>query len=87
MAGIDEVTAFNNVILQKVLPKILLDVDRIGRDGRKMGQILEDLRARLDQLIDRGTLAIGSGDCIEQLDALIATADRSNGIASYWSRY
>ena len=87
VAGIDEVTAFNNVILQKVLPKILLDVDRIGRDGRKMGQILEDLRARLDQLIDRGALADGSGDCIEQLDALIASADRSNGIASYWSRY
>jgi energy-coupling factor transporter ATP-binding protein EcfA2 len=85
-AGIDRDAALNNVILHKVLPKLMLDLGRKANDGRPRRDILLALRAELvDRLqgLDRGTV---TESCVDVIDHLIDAADGNNGIANYWLR-
>lgn len=85
IAGIDEATALNNVILHKVLPKLTLDTTRTG-DGRNRRDILIGMRDHLDANLDRKALPPNVEDCVAILDRLIAAAEGNNGIANYWLR-
>lgn len=85
-AGIDTQAALNNVILHKVLPKLMLDTGRTSSDGRGRRDILIALR---DELRDRMAALDPSAvteSCVEALDQLIAAAEGNNGIANYWLR-
>jgi energy-coupling factor transporter ATP-binding protein EcfA2 len=84
--GIDRDAALNNVILHKVLPKLMLDLGRKANDGRPRRDILLALRAELaDHLqgLDRGAV---TESCVDAMDHLIDAADGNNGIANYWLR-
>lgn len=85
-AGINETTALNNIVLQKILPKITLDTERAAPDGRNRRDILIALRDELEKQLDREKLALGADDCVARLDRLIAWAEQNNGIANYWLR-
>jgi len=86
IAGIERKAALNNVILHKLLPKLMLDTGRMSGDGRPRREILIALRNDLDEQmaeLDRSTVA---ESCVEALDHLIAAAESNNGIANYWLR-
>ena len=86
MAGIERKEALNNVMLHKVLPKLMLDLSRTANDGRQRRDILLALRAEVAESLqgmDRRAVAESS---IDALDQLIAAADGNNGIANYWLR-
>lgn len=86
VAGIERKAAINNVLLHKVLPKLMLDLGRTSSDGRQRREILLALRAEVaDHLQGMDGRAI-SESSIDALDHLIAAADGNNGIANYWLR-
>jgi len=86
IVGIDAVTALNNVILHKVLPKLTLDTARTGTDGRKRRDVLIGMRDFLNAHLNRKALAPNVEDSVAMLDRLIAAAEGNNGIANYWLR-
>jgi len=85
VSGIDTQTALNNVILHKVLPKLTLDLERLGADGRAhrevLGELLDTLAEKFGQ--DLAPQAVSS---VKKLDHLIRAAESNNGLASYWVR-
>lgn len=86
VAGMDAQTALNNVILHKVLPKLTLDLERAGSDGRPRRETLLDLRDTLAERFLSDTLAPHVDSCVQKLDRLIAAAETNNGLAGYWVR-
>lgn len=85
-AGIDRDAALNNVILHKVLPKLMLDLGRKANDGRPRRDILLALRAELADRLQGLDRAAVTESCVEAMDHLIDAADGNNGIANYWLR-
>ena len=85
VSGLDAQTALNNVILQKVLPKLTLDMERLGADGRARREVLGELLDTLAAKFAQG-LAPQAESCVRKLDHLIRAADSNNGLASYWVR-
>ena len=78
--GIEGKAALNNVILHKVLPKLVLNAS--GSRGDRLQALREFLEARLDDL-DPATV---SESCVDALGRLIDRIDANNGIANYWAR-
>ncbi len=86
VAGIGRQAALNNIVLHKVLPKLMLDLGRTSVEGRSRRDILLDLRAEVADTLggmDRQTVSESS---VDALDQIIAAADGNNGIANYWLR-
>lgn len=86
LCGIGRQAALNNVVLHKILPKLMLDTGRVGGDGRNKRNILIALRDSLaTQMVglDLGTV---TESCVDALDRVIAAAEGNNGIANYWLR-
>jgi hypothetical protein len=79
IVGIDAVTALNNVILHKVLPKLTLDTARRGTDGRKRYDVLIGMRDFLNAHLNRTALAPNVEDSVAMLDRLIAAGEGNNG--------
>lgn len=85
-AGINRQAALNNVVLHKILPKLMLDTGRPGANGRNKRDILVALRDELaDHLVGLDQDAV-TETCVDALDRLIAAAEGNNGIANYWLR-
>lgn len=85
-AGIALNEALDNIVKQKILPKITLDMNRPAGDGRKRRDVLLALREALaDRLEDQDSTS-GEGRSVEALDRLIAMADGNNSVANYWLR-
>lgn len=88
VAGLGREAALNNVVLHKVLPKLMLDLGRTAGPGagtsrRDILVALRDEVAESLQGMDRQTVSESS---IDALDHMIAAADGNNGIANYWLR-
>lgn len=84
--GVGSEAALNNVILHKVLPKLMLDLGRSSHDGRSRRDILVALRERLAARLDGLEPMDVTESCVEALDRILAAADGNNGIANYWLR-
>nr|WP_312295624.1 AAA family ATPase [Brevundimonas diminuta] len=85
-SGIEKQAALNNVVLHKIMPKLMFDASRTGGDGRLKRDILISLR---DELADRMAgldMSMTTESCVSALDRLIASAESNNGIVSYWWR-
>ncbi|VVN46264.1 McrB family protein [Pseudomonas fluorescens] len=85
-AGIGTVAALNNVVVHKILPKIILDVEKASSNGQKRRDVLIGLRDSLAQVLmelDRNQV---TESAVESLDELIARSESNNGIANFWSR-
>jgi len=85
-AGIERKAALNNVVLHKVLPKLMLDMSRTASDGRQRRDILLALRAEVEDSLQGMDRRAVTESCMDALDHLIAAADGNNGIANYWLR-
>lgn len=85
-AGIGPEAALNNVILHKVLPKLMLDLGRSSHDGRSRRDILVALRERLAARLAGLEPTAVTESCVGALDRILAAADGNNGIANYWLR-
>lgn len=85
-AGIERKAALNNVLLHKVLPKLMLDLGRTASDGRQRRDILLALRTEVEEHLQGMDRQAVSESSVDALDQLIAAADGNNGIANYWLR-
>ncbi|NMG55315.1 AAA domain-containing protein [Aromatoleum aromaticum] len=85
-AGIERRAALNNIVLHKVLPKLMLDLGRTAADGKSRRDILLELRAEVADSLEGMDHRAVSESSVDALDQLIAAADDNNGIANYWLR-
>lgn len=85
-AGIGRDAALNNVILHKVLPKLMLDLGRKANDGRPRRDILLALRAEIADRLQGLNRSEVTESCVDAMDHLIDASDGNNGIANYWLR-
>ena len=85
-AEIGTVAALNNIVLHKILPKIILDVEKVSTNGQKRRDVLIGLRDSLAQTLDGLDQSQVTESAVESLDELIARAEGNNGIANFWAR-
>lgn len=85
-AGIVPDEALDNVVKQKILPKITLDMSRPAGDGRKRLDVLLALREALNDRLEGLDVQSGAGTSVEVLDRLIAMVDGNHSVANYWMR-
>lgn len=85
-AEMDVVAALNNVVLHKVLPKIILDTEKASATGQKRRDLLIGLRDSLAQTLARLNPVEVTDSAVDALDQLISRADGNNGIANFWAR-
>lgn len=85
-AGIKRKAALNNILLHKVLPKLMLDLGRTAANGKSRRDILLEMRAEMAETLEGMDLQAVSESSVDALDQLIGAADSNNGIANYWSR-
>ena len=78
--------ALDNVVKQKILPKITLDTGRPAGDGRKRRDVLLALREALADRFEDLVAQSGEESSVGALDRLIAMADGNNSVANYWMR-
>ena len=86
LTGITPGKALDNVVRQKILPKIALDTSRPTADGRKRRDVLLSLREALAERLGPPEAVNGEGNSVRDLDRLIALADGSNKVANFWMR-
>jgi hypothetical protein len=86
LCGIERQAALNNVVLHKILPKLMLDTSRVGSDGRNKRDILIALRDDLATEMTGLDIGTVTESCVDALDSVIAGAEGNNGIANYWLR-
>ncbi len=84
--GIDPITALNNVALHKILPKIVLDMEKASANGQKRRDVLIGLRDELQVQLLGHDESMMADSAVEALDDLIARAEGNNGIANFWAR-
>jgi hypothetical protein len=85
-AGIEHRAALNNVVLHKVLPKLMLDLGRTTGDGKPRRDILLALRTEVAEALEGMNPQAVSEYSVDAIDQIIAAADGNNGIANYWLR-
>lgn len=85
-AGIGAVAALNNVVVHKVLPKIILDVEKAAPNGQRRRDVLIGLRDWLAQALMGLERREVTESAVESLDELIARSESNNGIANFWAR-
>lgn len=85
-AEIGTVAALNNVALHKILPKIILDVEKASTNGQKRRDVLIGLRDSLALALDGLDQSQVTESAVGSLDELIERSAGNNGIANFWAR-
>lgn len=85
-AGIDDLTALDNIVQHKILPKLMLDAGRPGSKGRSKRDMLVELRDEFFSALDGLQPTAGEETSIAALDRLISSIASNNGIVNYWLR-
>jgi energy-coupling factor transporter ATP-binding protein EcfA2 len=85
-AGIDGLTALDNAIQHKILPKLMFDAGRTDAKGRSKRDILVALRDEISAVLEGLQHTAGEETTIMALDQLIGSISSNNGIANYWLR-
>lgn len=86
VAGVDPVSALNNIVLHKILPKIVVDLEKSSGSGKKRRELLDEFRNEVADILSEHNDGVVLESAVEALDALIAKADGNNGIANFWAR-
>ena len=84
--GMDDLTALDNVVQHKILPKMMFDAGRTDTNGRNKRDILIELRDELYTALQELQPTAGEETSITALDRLIGSIAGNNGIANYWLR-
>lgn len=85
-AGLSEVVALNNLAVQKILPKIILDVEKLTSKGEKRRDVLIGLRDFLANALADLDASRVTESAVDSLDDIIARAEGNNGVANFWAR-
>ena len=85
-AGIATVAALNNAVVHKILPKIILDVEKASANGQKRRDVLIGFRDSLAEALMGLDRSVVTESAVESLDELIARSEGNNGIANFWTR-
>jgi len=84
--ALSEEMTLNNIVLHKVLPKLMFDGEKTVREGLQRRDILLGLKDFLQQRLSDLTYASDSDSCLEELDRVIRTAESNDWVVNYWSR-
>ncbi|WP_417511343.1 AAA family ATPase [Methylophaga sp.] len=81
----DDDLILNNIVLHKILPKLMFDGEKAvdGRIARKdvLIALRDFMQDKLSALDTKGT-----GSCIDEMDRVIANAKANDWVVNYWSR-
>lgn len=83
---IEYAAALNNVVLHKILPKIVFDVEKISFNNKKKKELLLDFKSLLEEILSDVDEELVSESAVEALEELIVRAEHNNGIANFWIR-
>lgn len=84
--GMDELIALDNIVQQKILPKMMFDAGRTAANGRTKRDVLVELRDEINEELQGLQPTAGEEKSVMALDRLIASIAGNNGIANYWLR-
>lgn len=83
--GVNDEVVFNNIILHKVLPKMMFD----GEKQVEKNLFRKDLLASLKEYLQGELPDIASSpvhSCIDELERVIRNAESNDWVVNYWSR-
>lgn len=83
--GADPALVLNNIVLHKVLPKLMFDGEKNVSDKLTRKDVLINLRDFLSQQLSHLAVA-NTESCIAELDRVIANAEANDWVVNYWSR-
>jgi energy-coupling factor transporter ATP-binding protein EcfA2 len=86
VAGISDQIGLDNVVLQKIMPKLMLDTGRSAVDGRSRFDILTAMRDELGSILEGLQPEAGRETSVVALNRLITSIQGNSGIANYWLR-
>lgn len=84
--GIDQEAALNNVVLHKILPKMIIELDKTSPMGGKRRDLLVGLREALAEELADVAETMVTESALFGLDGLMAHAESNHGIANFWAR-
>lgn len=83
--GVNDEVVFNNIVLHKVLPKMMFDGERPVDKGLLRRDLLLSLKEYLQvELPNIDSSPVYS--CIDELDRVIRNAENNDWVVNYWSR-
>jgi len=83
--GVSDDVILNNIVLHKVLPKLLFDGERPVTKELLRRDILVTLRDFLTTELSDVSLSAGPS-CIDELDRVIRNAENNDWVVNYWAR-
>ncbi|MDD5493534.1 MAG: AAA family ATPase [Dehalococcoidia bacterium] len=84
--GADEGLVLNNIVLHKLLPKLMFDGEKTVNENIARKHLLIGMRDYLAQRLN-GLDNDGAIDfCIDELDRVIRNAEANDWVVNYWSR-
>lgn len=83
--GLDTAAALNNVLMHKVLPKLVVDVARTAPSGEKRGDLLRRMAESIEEKLQLEGDQVTDG-ANERLEQMRVRAEANHGIASFWAR-
>jgi len=78
--------ALNNIVLHKVMPKLMFDGEKPVSEGRYRKDILLSMRDFLDGILDGFVDTSRFDHCLEELDRVIQNARSEDWVVNYWAR-
>ncbi|MEL4252195.1 AAA family ATPase [Shewanella xiamenensis] len=84
--GHDESMVLNNIVLHKVLPKLMFDGEKQGGTGLLRKDILIQMRGFLAQRLGATATRTDIDSCVSELDRVIEAAKANDWAVNYWSR-
>lgn len=82
----DDDLILNNIILHKVLPKLMFDGEKEVNEGIARKDLLIGMRDYLKQRLSRLDTAGAIDFCIDEFDRVIRNAEANDWVVNYWSR-
>ncbi len=84
--GLGTTEALNNIVLHKILPKMIVELDKVTSTGAKRRDVLASLRNALTSELNGLNRTLVTESALDALDELLARAEGNNGIANFWAR-
>ena len=82
--GMEENEALNSLLIQKILPKLTLDISKRSTSDQTKAEILDALSSHVADTIDFDGLSPET--VVYQLEEILRRATDNNGIANFWAK-
>ncbi|MEZ5535540.1 MAG: hypothetical protein R3F02_07920 [Thiolinea sp.] len=76
----------NNIVLHKVLPKLMFDGEKTVDNSTARKDLLKAMRNYLKQRLTGLGNFEAVNSCVDELDRVIRNAEANDWIVNYWSR-